>query len=93
MTDSAKHEQLLTHFIAHPDYDIHDYYGVTMMTIKKDRTFSLQLQYGYKKKAENSNSLIIKELDKALEVYRILIKFATPLPELNIPSLSFLDEL
>jgi hypothetical protein len=91
MTDSSKHIELLKHFTSHEDYELDEYYGVTIMTIKKDRSFSLQLQYGYKKRAQNSSSLVIKELSTALEAYRILMKFSLPLPETEEPpSLSFL---
>ena len=90
MTDKIKQEAMLKHFKPHEDFKLEDYYGVTMMTIKKDRSFSLQLQYGYKRRAQNSNSLIIKDSIKALEAYRILLKFAVPLPIENAPELDFL---
>ena len=76
MDDATKHEELMKFFTPHPDYRKDQYYGVTMMRVKKNMAFSLQLQYGYKKSAENSNSLVIQDLSQALEAYRVLTKFA-----------------
>jgi len=93
MTDSNKHEELLKHFTAHAGYKLDDYYGVTMMTVKKDRSFSIQLQYGYNKRAQNSSSLIVHGITKALDVYRILMNFAVQLPlQSKTPDLSFMEE-
>lgn len=92
MTDASKCKLLMDNFTTHPEFKLDDYYGVTIMTIKKDRKFSIQLQYGYAKKAQNSSSLIIDGVEKALETYRILMKFAIPLKIINNePDLSFLN--
>jgi len=92
MTDANKFSMLIEMFTPHPNYEIEDYYGVTMMTIKKDLSFSIQLQYGYKKKAENSSSLLIKSIEPALEAYRILMKYAkTPSDLHKVESLDFLQ--
>ena len=90
MTDPEKHELLMERFKEHPDYHKENYYGVTMMRVKKNLAFSLQLQYGFKKRAENSTSLVVPDLAQALEAYRILTKFANSEDSYKPEDLSFL---
>jgi hypothetical protein len=91
MTDANKHELLMNNFVPYGDYDVDNYYGVTMMTIKKTGKISIQLQYDYSKRAHNSNSMIVDTSEKALEVLRILLKFAVRDKDIpNEPDLSFI---
>ena len=89
MSDAAKHEQLMGLFKPYTGYKVDDYYGVTMMTRKAGRTFSIQLQYGYNKHAQNSSSLVLSDIEQALTAYRVLMKYAVP-EESSPVDLSFL---
>ena len=64
-------------FIPPEEFVVDQYYGVSMMTIKKNGAFSIQLQYDYKKRAIVSNSLELNELEQAIEAFRILSKYST----------------
>ncbi len=90
MTDAEKHELLMAKFKEHPDYHKDNYYGVTMMRVKKNMAFSIQLQYGFKKRAENSTSLVVPDIAQALEAYRILTKYAKGVETYKPEDLSFL---
>lgn len=90
MTDTEKHQLLMDRFTGHPNYLKDEYYGVTMMRVKKNMAFSLQLQYGYKKHAENSTSLVVPDVSQALEAYRILTKYAISTETYKPEDLSFL---
>jgi hypothetical protein len=76
MTDAAKHELLMQEFTPAEGYVIDEYYGVTLLTIRKSGDVSMQLQYDYKKRAVTSSSLMVNGTEKAMEIYRILMKYA-----------------
>lgn len=69
------YEALMTHLKPYGDYDVSDYYGVSLMKIKKNNKFSIRLIYDYKKHSLTSSQLEIDDLETAINVYRVLESF------------------
>jgi hypothetical protein len=75
MEDKEKYLRLLGEFTPPKGYDVKDYYGVSMITIKKNGNTSIELQYDYNKNRVVSSSLVFSDIQQTLEVIRILFKF------------------
>ena len=70
------HDKLMEKFTPYNDYEVADYFGVSLTRIKKNGYYSIVLIYDYDKRALKSNSLVIPDVEKALRVYGILDKYA-----------------
>ena len=62
----------MAHFKPYGDFKVEDYYGTSMMKIKKNGYYSIKLVYDYSSRALMSNSVETDSLEKALSVIRIL---------------------
>ena len=69
--------KLIDKFIPHRDYDVADYYGVSMIKTKKSNKYRLKLIYDYGSNAVMSvNQIEVTSLKMALSFYEILDSFA-----------------
>jgi hypothetical protein len=66
------YSQIIKVFEKVEGFDIDDYYGVAIMSIKKNDSFQIRLQYDYEKKAINGNPIEIENIEKAMFIYYIL---------------------
>lgn len=81
-------KQILELIKPHKDYKVQDYYGVSMIRHKSTGRYVLKLQHDYKNYSILSEGqLEISSLEKALEVYRILILNAKVLNSVNLDDL------
>ena len=63
-------------FQPYDEYEVGDYYGVSLTKLKKNGYYSIVLVYDYDRRALKSNSLIVPTADKALRIYEILDMYA-----------------
>ena len=70
--DENIYKQLMNHFKPYGDFKVEDYYGTSMMKIKKNGYYSIKLVYDYSSRALMSNSVETDSLEKAFNVIRIL---------------------
>ena len=54
-------------------FELESYYGVAIMTVKKNDTIQLRLQYEYDKKPVNGAPLEFTNLESALDTYTIMM--------------------
>lgn len=71
-TDDTVFKELMKFFKPYAGFEVEDYYGVSLLKIKKNGTYSIKLLYDYDKHALASNPLSTDSLDKALQVYALL---------------------
>ncbi len=56
-------------------FKLEDYYGVALMSVKKNDNFQIRLQYDYDKKATNSNPVELDNINDAILMYEVLTKY------------------
>jgi hypothetical protein len=63
----------MAHFKPYGEFKVSEYYGVSLMKIKKNGHYSIKLVYDYKDRAlVSANALDTDSLDKAVEIYKLL---------------------
>ena len=76
--------KLVDKFIPHPDFDVTDYYGVSIIKTKGTNRYRVKLIHDYKHNAIMSkNQLEFSSLKTALKAYAILDKHARDKGEIN----------
>ena len=55
-------------------FKVRDYYGIAVVTIKKNSTWDIRLQYDYEKNHKNGTPFKIDDIDELLDWYRLLDK-------------------
>ncbi len=73
MNDDEKHIELLKLFSPYSGFKVDEYYGVSMMRLKKNDKYSIQLMYDYRKLSKNG--VLVDNLEQAIDVVRILDKY------------------
>ena len=76
LTQEETYNALMGYFIPYGDYAVKDYYGVSLIKMKKNGKFSIKLIYDYSNTSKTSNPLEIDDVETALDIYRVLNKFA-----------------
>ena len=66
-------KQAIVCFQPLPGFELEDYYGVAMVTVKKNDTIQLRLQYEYDKKPVNGAPLEFSNLEDALNTYIVMM--------------------
>jgi len=69
-------KQILDKITPHKDYLVEDYYGVSLIKMKRTGYYNIKLIYGYDKYSKMSSELEIKEIKKALIIYELLDEFS-----------------
>jgi hypothetical protein len=92
--EKQKWIKIIENFKPHKDYDVTDYYGVSMIKTKRDNKYRLKLIHDYTSNAVLSVSQIeLNSLNEAWEFYRILDKFAKNKGDVDRLSISMLDDI
>ena len=66
-------KQAIVCFKPLPGFELEDYYGVAIMSVKKNDTIQLRLQYEYDRKPINGAPLEFSNLEDALNTYIVMM--------------------
>ena len=69
-------EKLLTNFIPHSDYDVKEYYGVSLIKKKKGGMYSIKLIHDYDSNGKFSSAFEMESMKRTLSMIAILEWFA-----------------
>jgi hypothetical protein len=70
------HTQLLTKFVPYEGFKVEDYYGVSILKIKKGGAWSIKLIHDYTTRGLTSSGYIVYDFKKVMSIFSILEWFA-----------------
>jgi hypothetical protein len=70
-------KKILNQFKPHKDYELEDYYGTSIMRLKRDGQWSIKLLHDYVSgNSKTSSGIKVKTFDDAVEICKILNEYA-----------------
>jgi len=91
---AEQHKEALKLFIPAKGYEVHTYYGASMIKLKKNNKFSIKLMHGWSESGKNSvmsKEVIINKFEDAMQLYTLLEEFSED-GETKSANLSFLNK-
>ena len=76
---SEQHKEALKLFDPAKGYAVDNYYGVSIIKLKKNNKYSIKLMYGYSQSGKNSvmsEGVIVDKPEDAIQLYTLLEQFA-----------------
>ncbi len=89
-----QHQKALKLFIPAKGYELHQYYGVSLIKLKKNNKFSIKLMHGWSESGKNSvmsKEVIVDKFEDAIQLYTLLEQFSQD-GETKSASLDFLNK-
>lgn len=68
-------EAIMKEFKPYEGFQVEDYYGVSLLSIKRNGKFNIKLVYDYDKRSLTSNAVEIETMEKATKILLILDYF------------------
>ncbi len=89
-----QHKKALKLFIPAKGYELNQYYGVSLIKLKKNNKFSIKLMHGWSESGKNSmmsEAVTVANIEDAIQLYTLLEQFSQD-GETKSANLDFLNE-
>ena len=74
-----QHKEALKLFIPAKGHEVHEYYGASLIKLKKNNKYSIKLQHGWSETGKNtimSEGVIVNDFEQAINLLTILEQFS-----------------
>lgn len=89
-----QHKEALKLFIPAKGYELHQYYGASLIKLKKNNKFSIKLMHGWSESGKNSvmsKEVIVDKFEDVIQLYTLLEQFSQD-GETKSANLDFLNK-